>query len=108
MKVSSTDAKPLKIQDSFHKLLEEKKVNIGRGGFFIEGQYLNYRVGEKIAFTFSDLEGVGQLNWARTEPNDDYPCGIGIEILSLKSQKSIDELEAFIQKLVPRSFIPRK
>lgn len=107
VEVSSVGAIPLKIQDSFHKLMEEKKVNIGRGGFFIEGQYLNYRVGEKIAFTFSDLEGVGQLNWVRTVSQDDYPCGMGIEILSLKSQKNV-ELESLIQKLKPRAFIPRK
>lgn len=107
-KPMNTDAlKSLGITGSFKKLLELKKANLARGGIFLEGDFFSYRLGDLVELAFDDLKGIGQVCWVRNEANDELSRGAGIEILSLKSE-FIAPIDALIQQLKPKAFLPRK
>jgi len=105
--LSLENIKTLSAFGNFQKLMENKKANIARGGFFIEGDFFNYRVGEIVQFDFQDFKGFGQVCWVRSEANEDLPKGAGIEILKLNLEY-IDQYDQLIEQRKPKSFLPRK
>ncbi|MEO5968833.1 MAG: response regulator [Bdellovibrionia bacterium] len=75
---------------SFQDALKQKKLRLGRGGFFLEGNYslqVNETLQFKISFTLEKpalLEGEGIVRWAGALKDDSV--GIGIEITYLSDQ----------------------
>jgi CheY-like chemotaxis protein len=100
---------------SFQDALKRKKLRLGRGGFFLEGDHgigVNELLKFSISFTLENptlLEGEGIVRWARARglagALKDDPIGIGIEITYL-SEQCRRSLIQFLANVKEKDYIP--
>lgn len=92
--------------------LQGKVLTIGRGGFFVEMDAnfpeINSEIQFKIQFEEGSphiIQGSGVVRWTRTQKNEKYKTGCGVEFQYL-DEVSRKEVINFINKIKTKSFIP--
>jgi CheY-like chemotaxis protein len=99
----------------FDEAKKQKKLLLGRGGFFVAKDSDFPKVGEVVVFRFTfssdkalpEVAGIGIVRWTRSQKIQQFSAGIGVEIISLSEgcRKQVVELvEAQSENAV---FIPR-
>ena len=82
------------VHEAFSEALESGKIQLGRGGFFIQDEKNGNRIKEGLCHIqlqfksgpISTLDLIGVVVWKREEPKDPYFSGFGVEFFSLEKQ----------------------
>jgi|SRR6185312_8317559 len=98
----------LKVPRSLGEALRRHEVKIGRGGFFLQMDPENLRVGDAVMVCFEDFEALVCVRWHCSEAIGDQRVGIGFEFL----QMTRENFETLLRELPKgaladvRSYIP--
>lgn len=91
-------ARTLRVYRSFNEALRLREVQVGRGGFFLQMDPVNLRVGDMVVVRFNDFEALACVRWHRSEAIGDKRVGIGFEFLHLTPENF-----ATLQRELPKN-----
>jgi CheY-like chemotaxis protein len=99
--------------ESLAGALHQRALSFGRGGMFVrDSRSLPEDVPIGFQFRFTEgnairMYGSGILRWQRPLSQQNFPPGMGIEILHLDAE-ALDPVVQWISDSKPRAFIPRE
>ena len=99
--------------ESLPSALQERALSLGRGGMFVRNAGALAEEGPiRFQFRFNagratQMDGSGILRWQRPVQQQNFPAGLGIEILHLENE-ALDPVIQWISESKPKAFIPRE
>jgi|GEM_PF-788692 len=105
----SGNLKAVPVAGTFAELVAQKKILLGRGGFFLNGQFVDLRRDDNIEVSTQDGHKIlGIVRWLQpADAQESLAAGIGVEVLGLSNEAYSQMINAF-GSAATASYIPRK